>query len=566
MLPMLFVWLCSNIYVLPRIKNDSAHDPARWHSFTDFPPGGFADRLNGFWTARTVLAIVALVILAELFLPVWRRHRRRLTWAVVALVNGVTLLTLVTLFAYSMQNHNDPLQIIPQTIQREVGRQLQAAGASYDRLQVALAEPRDSATPFNVSYKGLRHFKYTNGGQPDPHWPASADGQFVMQYIGGGQWRGALGDTPFAVQVGRTDNIDLPFVNDPAVLGTWETVGYVPEPEAFNPDKTNTIGGGFASITFFENGKTESPLFTWTKGVVMHLGDKTADHYEIQSVKNRNYLFMEWKNGNYMFAGKKPEYVVLRKSKGSTFYIGQTDFSRGDSIEIISVERGENRMTVKGHYNLVSADEASLWLNITATNDDEVPLQTEPPQSIHISKGRGDFELSRSRLVPGLLHVSMYNQHHAFASVYFGTKAEAEAERKLNLHAGFSLSPLAEPAVPDTDLILAEQPPVVVETFPVAGARDVPSGEIEIRARFSKPMTDASWSWCNAWEKSLPEFSSQPHYEADGKTCVLTVKLEAGRTYAFWLNCGQFKNFTDRAGVPAVPYLLAFQTQTNSNH
>ena len=79
-------------------------------------------------------------------------------------------------------------------------------------------------------------------------------------------------------------------------------------------------------------------------------------------------------------------------------------------------------------------------------------------------------------------------------------------------------------------------------------------------------MTDASWSWCNAWEKSLPEFSSQPHYEADGKTCVLTVKLEAGRTYAFWLNCGQFKNFTDRAGVPAVPYLLAFQTQTNSNH
>ncbi len=110
------------------------------------------------------------------------------------------------------------------------------------------------------------------------------------------------------------------------------------------------------------------------------------------------------------------------------FYIGQTNFPKGDAIEIISVERSENAMTVKGHYNLVSADEASLWLNITATNNDEVPNQTEPPQSIHIYKGRGDFKLSRSQLVPGLPHVSMYDNHHSFADIYFGNKDEAAAE------------------------------------------------------------------------------------------------------------------------------------------
>jgi serine/threonine protein kinase/type II secretory pathway pseudopilin PulG len=115
------------------------------------------------------------------------------------------------------------------------------------------------------------------------------------------------------------------------------------------------------------------------------------------------------------------------------FSIGQTYFPKGDSIEITSVERTENQMTVKGHYNLVSADEASLWLNITATNNDEVPNQTEPPQSLHISKGAGDFELSRPQLVPGLPHVSMYDNHHAFAGIYFGTKDEALAESKLNL-------------------------------------------------------------------------------------------------------------------------------------
>jgi hypothetical protein len=122
-------------------------------------------------------------------------------------------------------------------------------------------------------------------------------------------------------------------------------------------------------------------------------------------------------------------------SPGATtdFYIGQTHFPHGDSIEITSVERGENRMTVKGHYNLASADEASLWLNITATNNDEVPNQAASPHNIHISKGRGDFELSRSHLEPGLPYVSMYNNHHSFAGVYFGNQAEAAEASKLDL-------------------------------------------------------------------------------------------------------------------------------------
>ena len=110
---------------------------------------------------------------------------------------------------------------------------------------------------------------------------------------------------------------------------------------------------------------------------------------------------------------------------------------------------------------------------------------------------------------------------------------------------------------------LAEQPPVVVETQPLSGARDVQPGETEIRVRFSKEMADGSWSWSTAWENSAPEIIGQPHYESDGRICVAKVKLEPGRTYAWWLNSNQFKNFTDRAGRPAVPYLLIFQTKPN---
>jgi tetratricopeptide (TPR) repeat protein len=108
---------------------------------------------------------------------------------------------------------------------------------------------------------------------------------------------------------------------------------------------------------------------------------------------------------------------------------------------------------------------------------------------------------------------------------------------------------------------LSEQPPVPVETQPVSGARDVEPGVTEIRVRFSKEMMDESWTWSTAWENSTPEFIGQPHFESDGRTCVAKAKLEPGHTYAFWLNSGQFHNFKDRDGRPAVPYLLIFQTQ-----
>jgi thioredoxin-like negative regulator of GroEL len=111
------------------------------------------------------------------------------------------------------------------------------------------------------------------------------------------------------------------------------------------------------------------------------------------------------------------------------------------------------------------------------------------------------------------------------------------------------------------DQTLAEQPPVVVETFPVSGAQNVPAGETDIRVRFSKDMSDHSWSWLAAWENSTPESIGTPHYESDSRTCVARVKLESGHTYAYWINSDNFKNFKDGTGQPAVPYLLIFQTK-----
>jgi tRNA A-37 threonylcarbamoyl transferase component Bud32 len=240
-------------------------------------------------------------------------------------------------------------------------------------------------------------------------------------------------------------------------------------------------------------------------------------------------------------------------------YTGQTWFPKGDSIEISSVERTKERMVVKGHYNLVDHDSALLALYITTTNREATA--TDPKQELTIAKGAGHFELIHPHLVPGLPHVSMYADGHPFAALYFGTKAEALEESKASW---ITNTPPASADV-DDDLgqTVATSRPVVVETQPVSGATNVEPGVAEIRVRFNKRMEDESWSWCTAWEGSSPEFISQPYFEADGRMCVAKVKLEPGQTYAYWLNSRQFMNFTDRAGRPAVPYLLTFQTRPN---
>jgi serine/threonine protein kinase len=115
--------------------------------------------------------------------------------------------------------------------------------------------------------------------------------------------------------VGRTDNIDLPFVNDPQVIGEWDTVDLVADISDFNPDTPNPAGGELflKGLTFLENGKMPQQGMTWTKGVVMDRADRTASHYEIRQSNGMSYMFFEWKSGDYTIRGMKPIYYVLRK-------------------------------------------------------------------------------------------------------------------------------------------------------------------------------------------------------------------------------------------------------------
>ena len=108
---------------------------------------------------------------------------------------------------------------------------------------------------------------------------------------------------------------------------------------------------------------------------------------------------------------------------------------------------------------------------------------------------------------------------------------------------------------------ISSMPPVVIKTVPEAGTTNVSAGTIEIKVTFSKDMSDGSWSWVEPWKGAHGTPLGKPNYEADQRTCVLKVKLEPNKTYAFWINRGQYQNFKDQQGHPAVPYLLSFQTR-----
>src|SRR5262245_26020475 len=111
------------------------------------------------------------------------------------------------------------------------------------------------------------------------------------------------------------------------------------------------------------------------------------------------------------------------------------------------------------------------------------------------------------------------------------------------------------------DITLESVPPVVVKTVPEAGAAEVDPKLTEIKVTFSKDMQDGTWSWAMISKESFPKDDGKPKYLADKRTCVLPVKLEAGKTYAIWVNAEKFTNFKDADGRSAVPYLLVFKTK-----
>ncbi|MFT3869800.1 MAG: Ig-like domain-containing protein [Nibricoccus sp.] len=107
-------------------------------------------------------------------------------------------------------------------------------------------------------------------------------------------------------------------------------------------------------------------------------------------------------------------------------------------------------------------------------------------------------------------------------------------------------------------------PPVVIKTFPEAGASEIPSGPIEIRITFSKPVKKDCYTINPVDTKIVPEKISNPRLEADGRTFVMDARLKPNTTYGLWINGPRGGHFQDRNGVYAQPYQFFFKTSATA--
>ena len=112
------------------------------------------------------------------------------------------------------------------------------------------------------------------------------------------------------------DDITHPFILDQQLVGNWQTIAFTRDVTSFKGFVEDyKMDCYLQEIEFYNNGETSGP-WTWTKGLIIHAGDTTASRYFVTEINNIEYLFMEWKSGDYIFDHDEPAfYVFIEKTK-----------------------------------------------------------------------------------------------------------------------------------------------------------------------------------------------------------------------------------------------------------
>lgn len=109
-----------------------------------------------------------------------------------------------------------------------------------------------------------------------------------------------------------------------------------------------------------------------------------------------------------------------------TVELGDSEFHGGDAIMISEVrgtrptlQLGESYV-VKGYYHLSSRDTATLLLSVTTTSRADSGV-TQPASAVRLSRGDGEFALTKRLDTPGHLHLTFYGTDgRPVSGVYFG--------------------------------------------------------------------------------------------------------------------------------------------------
>lgn len=191
--------------------------------------------------------------------------------------------------------------------------------------------------------KGVLYRLLANGSiaVPNPYRIVEADGEkyMILEFIGndcienGGDPVCLLyrqtDTTPYTDKTirKRIDNTDLPYIDDPDVLGAWEAVDFVRDIFDFDPEKPRCGKNDLwlMYIRFLPRGicvktvKTDKApgdiVLRYTKDFVLCDSELTAEKYVIKNIDGSDYLFLQHKSGDYSYGGLEPLFYVFRRKE-----------------------------------------------------------------------------------------------------------------------------------------------------------------------------------------------------------------------------------------------------------
>ena len=133
-------------------------------------------------------------------------------------------------------------------------------------------------------------------------------------------------------QIQITDEIPQIPAEDSSVLGKWQVCAWIKTIDAFDPYKNCSLipyselywrsaefKEGGAISNGFRNSEdnsvcTDAPdVWRWVTGYVICNPRSTACRYIIHKYNNTEYLFIQWKSGDYSFGRKEPSWYVFKR-------------------------------------------------------------------------------------------------------------------------------------------------------------------------------------------------------------------------------------------------------------
>lgn len=111
-------------------------------------------------------------------------------------------------------------------------------------------------------------------------------------------------------------NPELPFIDDPEVVGKWEIIGVYAVKEDFYDNQfceKEFYGGDIKNIYFLPNGERYW-AYSWTKGYLIDQGyfGTVYNAYETEEIDDNLYMFISLREHEYCHGGK-PTCLVLKK-------------------------------------------------------------------------------------------------------------------------------------------------------------------------------------------------------------------------------------------------------------